>query len=106
LLELFEELALAGDDAGLRPAQKLVARDHHEVGAGADRRRGERLARNSGCGHVDEGAGAQILDHGNAAAPAELGELPDRDLFGEADDAVLEGWTLSNRAVAGPIALS
>ena len=42
--QLLDEVGASGDDAGLRPAEQLVAREADEVGAGVEAGAGRRLA--------------------------------------------------------------
>ena len=81
-----DEVGAADDDARLRPAEQLVAGEADEVGA-----RGEALARRrlvaSDKSLLASDAGAEVVDERQAVAARDRGELGERRLLGEADDA-------------------
>ena len=62
-LFIFSISVLAADDeAGLRPAEQLVARESDKVGAFGDGLGDSRLMRKTEARQIDEGAGAKIVD--------------------------------------------
>ena len=77
-----DQVGAAGEDAGLRAAEELVAREAHEVGAGGEARRGGRLVADR-----RERARAEIVDERQPGARRDRGQLGERGLLGEADDA-------------------
>ena len=77
-----DQFRSAHDEAGLRAAEQLVAAEADEIGP-----RGQRLLRGRFCAEVEQRAGAEIVDERQIEAPGERSELPQRGLFGEADDA-------------------
>ncbi len=80
-----DEIAFAGDDAGLRAAEKFVAAEHHDVRARFDAVANERLG-DAVSGKIDEAAGAEIFDERQIFSLRESGELLQRRLVGEAGD--------------------
>src|SRR5262249_21909862 len=89
LLEPRDTRAPADDDAGLRPAEELVARERHEVHARGHRFLDGRLVRKAPRPQVEERTGAEALHPGKAPLGPELDELARRPRGGEADDAVV-----------------
>ena len=77
-----DEVGAADDDPRLRAAEQLVAAEADEVGAGGERRARRRLV-----GQVEQRAGAEVVEQRQRAARATAGELFERRLLGEADDA-------------------
>ena len=65
----------ADDQAGLRPAEQLVAAEGHEVGAERDPLGDERLLRQAVPAQIDERAAAEILHDGHAVPSADRDEL-------------------------------
>ena len=80
--QLLDEVGASDDDAGLRPAEQLVAREADEVGAG-----GERFLRRRLAGKLDERARAQVVDERQPMPARDRGELFELRLLREADDA-------------------
>ena len=61
--QLLDEIGAPDHDPRLRPAEQLVAREAHEVGAGRQARASRRLVPD-----VDERAGAEVVDERQARA--------------------------------------
>ena len=80
-----DEVAFAGDDAGLRAAEKFVAAEHHDVRAGFDAVAHERLD-DAVRGEIDEAAGAEVFDEREVCALRQRGEFLQRRLVGESGD--------------------
>ena len=81
--------SLADDDAALRAADELVAAEADDIGAGRDALLDQRLVLEAVLREVDQRAAAEVVDHRDAVLAAELGQLLDARLLGEADDAVV-----------------
>ena len=62
-----DEVGAADDDAGLRPAEQLVAGERHEIGAGREALLRRRLVR-----ELDEDAGAEVVDERQLVPPRDL----------------------------------
>ena len=77
-----DELRAPDDDAGLRAAEQLVAREADEVGAGGEARRGGRLV-----AQVEQRARAEVVDERQAVPRRDRCQLPEPGQLGEADDA-------------------
>ncbi len=84
--DAFDEFALAGDDAGLRAAEKFVAAEADDVDAGVGAGARDRLIDSAG-GEIGEAAGAEVLVDGDVQAAAECGDLVEGGPLGEAGDA-------------------
>ena len=65
-----DQILAADDEAGLRPAEQLVAGEGDEIGALGDRLRDRRLMREPEAGEIDQRAGAEIVDQRHLAAHA------------------------------------
>ena len=85
-------LARPDQQAGLRAAEQLVARERRERGAGADRPAHRRLAREQ-LDVLGQHAGADVVDHGHA----EAAQLLDLDLLDEADGAEVRRMRAQDR---------
>ena len=79
--EPLDQLGAAREDACLRAAEQLVAREAHDVGSRGKARRGGRLVTDR-----REGARAEIVDERQPGACRDRGELRESGLLGEADD--------------------
>ncbi len=77
-----DEVAAPDDDARLRAAEELVAREADEVGAGAQRAADGRLPRD-----VAERARAEVVDEREAVRACDGDDLFEGRQLGEADDA-------------------
>jgi hypothetical protein len=77
-----DELPAADDDPGLRPAEELVAGEADQVGAC-----GQALLRRRLALEMDEHAGAEVVHERQTGARGHPGQLLDRRLLGETDDA-------------------
>jgi hypothetical protein len=101
-----DQLGGACDDAGLRPAEQLVAGEGDEVGAGAEGLAGRRLTAQPRrrpvpeprAGGVEE-PGADVDDQGHP----EPGEVGHRDVLGEAGDPVVRGVHLEDGGGPGRV---
>ena len=80
---------MAGEDAGLRAAEQLVAGEGDEVGAGGDRLARGGLVRQAPGLQPGERARAEVLDEGQAAGVGDGGDLGLRHDLGEALDRVV-----------------
>ena len=80
-----DEIFFAGDDAGLRAAEKFVAAEHHDVRAGFDAVADEWLG-DAVRGEVDEAAGAEVFDEREVFARGESCEILQRWFVGETGD--------------------
>ena len=89
LLEAVDDVGAAEQQPRLRPAEQLVARRGHHRGARRDRRADRGLVGDAELREVDEHAGALVLHDRHAVHGAEVDEVGERDLVGEADDAVV-----------------
>ena len=96
-----DELAAADDEAGLRAAEQLVAREGDEVGALGDRLGDGRLARQAVGGEVDEGAGAEVVDERHAVVMGDPRQFGRRHRLGEALDPVVGGVDLQDQPGLG-----
>ena len=68
--ELLDQVGAADHDAGLRPAEQLVAAEADEVGA-----RGERVARGRLVRDLGERARAEVVEQRHAVTAGDRGEL-------------------------------
>ncbi len=98
LLNLVYPFALADDQAGLRPAQQLVAGEADQVHAGGDHLLRHRLVRQAVGGQVDQRAGAQVGGHRQAAFARQFGQFRLRHAAGEALNRVIAGVDLEQEA--------
>ena len=89
LIFVRSRLGLPDDEARLRAADELVAAEAGDVRPGPDAGLDQRLGLEPERLEVDQGAAAQVVDDRNAALPAELDQLLDPRLLGEADDPVV-----------------
>ena len=101
----------ADDDAGLRPAEQLVGREAHDVGAGGDAVRAPPARRASSApsraGHARQDSRARVVDHREprGARPARTAHASDASSVNPTVRK-LEGCTRISAAVSGPIARS
>jgi hypothetical protein len=93
-VELADEFGAADDDAGLRPAEQLVAAEGHQIGAGVERLHRRRLARQAVFGEVDERPAAEVYGEGQAVAVGEFGQFGFADGRREALDRIVGGMHL------------
>ena len=70
------------DDPRLRAAEQLVAAEADEIGACGERRARGRLVR-----QIEQRAGAEVVEQRQRARARDAGEIFERRLLGEADDA-------------------
>ena len=96
-----EEIAAAGDDAGLGPAEQLVAAEGDDVGARGQGLRRRRLVRQVQAGEVGEGAAAEVDDEGHAALAAQACEVGLGDRGGEAAHLEVAGMHLHHQPGGG-----
>ena len=96
LFEYVHILLFAEDDARLRAAQKLVAGEADNVHPGTETLLHRGFALNAVFPEIHQTAAAQILDHGQTVAVAQLHQLGERRGLAEADDAVVAGVYLHN----------
>src|SRR5438128_353803 len=82
-----QRLALAGDDAGLRAAQQLVAAEGSHVDARLEARRNKRLVLDSERREVDQASAPQVFEENQTVLARELDHLFQRRAFREAHDA-------------------
>src|SRR2546422_446272 len=82
-----QRLALAGDDAGLRAAQQLVAAEGDYVDARLEARRHLRLVLDPERREVNQAAAAQVLEEDEPVLARELDHLVKRGALREAHDA-------------------
>src|SRR5438477_3024650 len=76
-----DELGAAADDARLRAAEQLVARERDEAGAGREALTDERLVADGA-----EAARAEVVDELEPGSCRELGQLPQRRPLREPDE--------------------
>ena len=69
-----DELGPSDDEAGLRPADQLVAAERHQVRAGGQPLARRRLVGEAERRRVEEGPAAEVVDHDRTMAMGELGE--------------------------------
>ena len=103
-LDARDQILAADDEAGLRAAQKLIAREGDEIGAGGDGFLDRRLVRQPVAGEIDQRAGAQIVDQRHFAFARERREIARGNLLGKALDAIIRGVHLEMSPVFGPSA--
>ena len=102
LPQLRDQVGAPDDDPGLRPAEQLVARARHEVGALGERvdaRTARRAASRCSC---SEQPGADVEDERARPLGGDRGQVFDGRRRREADHAVVAGVDLEDRA--GPFA--
>ena len=96
--QTLDQVGATDDDPRLRPAEQLVAREAHEVrSAGEARRRGRLVTR-----QFEQRARAEIVDERQAVPLRDRGELAERGLLGEADDAEVRLVDAQQRGGLGP----
>ena len=97
--DALDELALAGNDAGLRAAEQFIAAEGDDRGAGIAT--GSRDGLGDAAGReIGEAAGAEVFVHGKAVAAGERDELFERGALGEAGDAEIRGVDAKQQARA------
>ena len=74
-VELADQVGSADDDAGLRPPEKLVAAERHQIGAGRQGLPRRRLVRQSPGGEIDQRAAAEIDDVRERVPVGESGQV-------------------------------
>ena len=87
----------AHHDAGLGPAQELVAREGDQVDPGRHHVGNRGLVGKPVGAQVDERPRAQILHHGNSPLPSEPGQLARGDLGRESHHPVVGGVNLEEQ---------
>ena len=97
-LQPSNQLGVADDQAGLRPAEHLVAGERHQVGAGVQQGAHRDLVRDPERGQIDEVAAPPVDDQGNTPRAAQLGEDGHRGLLGEPHDLEIARVHLEHRA--------
>ena len=65
-----DQILAADDEAGLRPAEQLVAGEGDEIGALGDGLAHRRLVREAEAREIDQRAGAEIVDERHAVRAA------------------------------------
>ncbi len=96
MVDLRDQFPAADHEAGLRPAEQLVARESDEVGAVGHGFRHRRFVRETEARQIDQRAGTEIVNERNVMLLRQRGEFARRHLLGEAFDAVVGGVNLQN----------
>ena len=94
ILDPPDQILSADDEAGLRAAQKLVAGEGDEIGAGGDGFLDRRLVRQPITGEIDQRAGAEVVDQRHLALARQRRKIARGHLLGETLDAIVRGVNL------------
>ena len=74
--ELLHQVGAADDDAGLRPAQQLISRETHQVGASRQRFLDGRLMAQPVAGRIEQSARAQVINQGDSGGMGDSKRSP------------------------------
>ena len=96
--QLVNQIGTTGNDAGLRPAQQFVPREHHQINAcikniAHDRFIGQPIGR-----QVNQNTAAQILHQDHTLFGCQPGQISARRGGGKTDDAEIAGVALEQNS--------